>query len=57
MDARFLDENEDQKETKNHLENNKELSLEEEKKKEYEILEQVLGKKILPKQHKMDLER
>lgn len=56
MDTRFLEENEDE-ETENHLGDNEELSLEEEKKKEYEILEQVLGKKVLPKQHKVDSER
>lgn len=52
MDSRFLDENGDEKETDNHLEN-EEISLEEEKKKEYDILEQILGKKVVPK-HKTE---
>ncbi|XP_018579304.1 probable RNA-binding protein CG14230 isoform X2 [Anoplophora glabripennis] len=50
LDSRFLDENGDEKEADDHLENKEEVSLEDEKKKEYQILEQILGKKVVPKQ-------
>ncbi|CAH1163914.1 unnamed protein product [Phaedon cochleariae] len=47
LDSRFLNE---QEETERQVDGeDDEITLEEEKKKEYEILEQVLGKKINPK--------
>lgn len=52
LDSRFLDENNEENETGNSLEN-EEISMEEEKKKEYDILEQILGKKVVPK-HKTE---
>ncbi|KAJ8972312.1 hypothetical protein NQ314_000227 [Rhamnusium bicolor] len=49
LDARFLDKRETGGGKNANDVEGEEISLEEEKKKEYEILEQVLGKKINPK--------
>ncbi|XP_056645944.1 probable RNA-binding protein CG14230 [Diorhabda sublineata] len=49
LDQRFLDNEQEEEDAEPHNIDNEDISLEAEKKKEYEILEEVLGKKITRK--------
>ncbi|CAG9835348.1 unnamed protein product [Diabrotica balteata] len=53
LDARFLnDEKIEQQSVENSINENEDISLEEEKRQEYAILEKVLGKKVLSRKEK-----
>ncbi|KAF2900570.1 hypothetical protein ILUMI_05612 [Ignelater luminosus] len=54
LDARFLEESENEEQLQNNEIEDKEISHEDEKQKQFEILEEVLGKKISRKQVKND---
>lgn len=49
LDQRFLDNEQEEEVVEPQSNDNEDISIEEEKKKEYEILEQVLGRKVLRK--------